>query len=64
VHLQNTEQFAYELQRAGKSFEMMVYPKSAHGVADPRLRKHMYQLMFDFVMGAVGSPSPAVVPEP
>ena len=62
VHMQNTEQFAYELQRAGKSFEMMVYPKSAHGVADPRLRKHMYQLMFDFVMGAVGSPSPADVP--
>ena len=26
VHMQNSVQFAYELQRAGKSFEMMVYP--------------------------------------
>jgi dipeptidyl-peptidase-4 len=62
VHLQNTEQFAYELQRAGKPFEMMVYPKSAHGVTEPSLRKHMHQLMFDFVMGVVGSSSPAAVP--
>jgi dipeptidyl-peptidase-4 len=62
VHLQNTEQFASELQRAGKPFEMMVYPKSAHGVTEPSLRKHMHQLMFDFVMGVVGSSSPAAVP--
>ena len=29
VHMQNTMQFAYELQKAGKPFEMMLYPKSA-----------------------------------
>ena len=29
VHMQNSVQFAYELQKAGKPFEMMVYPKSA-----------------------------------
>ena len=32
VHFQNTVQFVYELQRAGKSFEMMVYPRSRHAV--------------------------------
>ena len=36
VHLQNTMQFAYELQKAGKPFEMMLYPKSRHGVATRR----------------------------
>ena len=35
VHMQNSVQFAYELQKAGKPFEMMVYPKSRHGSAIP-----------------------------
>jgi len=50
VHLQNTLQFAYELQRAGKPFELMLYPKSQHGVTDPLLVKHMRQEMLDFIM--------------
>ena len=53
VHRQNSEQFAYELQRAGKPFEMMVYPKSRHGITDPRLNKHLRQVMFDFITRAV-----------
>jgi dipeptidyl-peptidase 4 len=56
VHMQNSEQFAYELQRAGKSFEMMVYPRSRHGIGDPRLNMHFRQAMFDFVMKTVGPP--------
>ena len=63
VHMQNSEQFAYELQRAGKSFEMMVYPRSRHGITDPRLNMHFRQAMFDFVMktvgGSPGVPSPS-----
>ena len=53
VHRQNSEQLAYELQRAGKPFEMMVYPKSRHAVTDARLNKHLRQVMFDFIMRAV-----------
>jgi dipeptidyl-peptidase 4 len=59
VHWQNSEQFAYELQRAGKAFEMMVYPRSRHGISDPRLNEHVHQTMFDFVMRTVGTPSPS-----
>jgi dipeptidyl-peptidase-4 len=59
VHMQNSTQFAYELQRAGKPFEMMVYPKSRHGIADGRLNSHLRQLMFDFVMRAIGAETPA-----
>ena len=54
VHMQNSEQFVYELQNAGKSFELMVYPKSRHGIADPRLNKHLRQTMLDFIMRTIG----------
>jgi dipeptidyl-peptidase-4 len=52
VHVQNTLQFAYELQRANKPFEMMLYPRSRHGISDGRLNLHMRRLMLDFVMRA------------
>jgi dipeptidyl aminopeptidase/acylaminoacyl peptidase len=55
VHLQNSIQFAYELQRAGKQFEAMFYPRSRHALGDARLNTHLRQLMFDFVMRTVGS---------
>ena len=58
VHRQNSEQFVYELQRAGKSFEMMIYPRQRHRVTDPRLNKHLRQLMFDFLMRTVGGTPP------
>ncbi len=50
VHMQNTMQFVYELQKAGKQFQLMLYPKSRHGVTDPVLLKHLRQIMLDFVM--------------
>ena len=50
VHAQNTLKFAYELQKAGKPFRLMMYEKSRHGVTDPDLVKHMRQMMFDFTL--------------
>ncbi len=50
VHVQNTLQFAYELQKANKPFELMLYPKSRHGVSDPWLVYHMRGLMLDFTL--------------
>jgi len=50
VHAQNTSQFAYELQKAGKQFQMMLYPRSPHGVGDPQLAPHMRQMMLDFTL--------------
>jgi dipeptidyl-peptidase-4 len=48
VHPQNAAQFAYALQRAGKPFQMMIYPKAAHGVTDPLQAPHLRRLMLDF----------------
>jgi dipeptidyl-peptidase-4 len=51
VHMSNTIQFLYELQKAGKQVQLMVYPKSRHGVTDPVLVKHLRQMMTDFILG-------------
>jgi dipeptidyl-peptidase-4 len=55
VHVANTMQLAYELQRAQKPFEMMLYPKSRHGVTDPQLAKHVRQTMLAFTLRFLGS---------
>ena len=49
VHLQNTMQFAYELEKAGKVFHMVIYPKSRHGVTDAALVAQMRATMLQFV---------------
>ena len=48
VHPQNTMQFAYALQQAGKPFQMMIYPGAAHGVSDPAQTLHLRRMMLDF----------------
>jgi len=50
VHVANTLQFIYELQKANKQFDLMLYPKSRHGLGDPRLILHWHQMMTDFVL--------------
>jgi dipeptidyl-peptidase-4 len=56
VHMQNSVQFAYELQKAGKPFEMMVYATQRHGFTDAQLITHLNRTMFDFVLRAVAAP--------
>jgi dipeptidyl-peptidase-4 len=46
VHLQNAMQLVYALERAGKDFELMLYPKSRHGVAEPGLFMHHRKLVW------------------
>ena len=50
VHVQNTLQFSHELQKAGKSFELLLYLSSRHGITDPHLVKHMRMRMVDFIV--------------
>ena len=59
VHMQNTIQFAYDLQKAGKPFELMLYPKSRHGVTDPQLVKHMRERMLEFTLRTLKPDGPA-----
>ncbi|MCC7012087.1 MAG: S9 family peptidase [Planctomycetes bacterium] len=49
VHLQNTLQFAERLQRAGREFELMLYPGNRHGIVDPAQNRHKYMTMAAFL---------------
>jgi dipeptidyl-peptidase-4 len=49
VHVQNTVQLVYELQKANKIFQLMLYPKSRHGVTDPLLVTQMRGTMWKFI---------------
>ena len=50
VHVQNTLQFVHALQKAGKQFDLMLYPRSRHGIRDPELNTHMRHTMLDFIL--------------
>ncbi len=50
VHVQNSIMLMYELQQAGKDFDVMFYPNSRHGVTIPALVYHMRRLMTDFIL--------------
>ncbi len=56
VHLQNTIRFVYELERRGKDFEMMLYPKSRHGVGSQAQYQHMHRLMWRAIQEHLGGP--------
>ncbi len=47
VLFQNTLQMADALERAGRPFEMMIYPQKAHAVTGPA-RRHMLELIVSF----------------
>lgn len=50
VHFQNTAQFVDALQRANKPFEIMVYPRSRHGISGA----HYQNLKLDFIKRSMG----------
>jgi dipeptidyl-peptidase-4 len=61
VHVQNSVQLAYELQKIGRPFELMYYARSRHGFTDPRLTKHLRRTMLDFILrsgGGTAAPAP------
>jgi dipeptidyl-peptidase 4 len=49
VHMQNTIQFIYELEKANKPYQLQIYPKSRHGVVDPALNAHLRAAMWKFI---------------
>ncbi|MBV8516363.1 MAG: DPP IV N-terminal domain-containing protein [Acidobacteria bacterium] len=57
VHLQNTIQFAYELEKEGKLFSLQLYPRSRHGVTQKPLVAHLQRTIWEFVRAnLLGSP--------
>ncbi len=48
VHPQSWLRMTDALVAAGKSFDLMIYPRRNHGIGDPAARRHLYRLMLDF----------------
>ncbi len=48
VHPQNAWSFIDELVKAGKMFDLMIYPMRKHGISDDPARIHLYNYMVEF----------------
>ena len=49
VHPQNTTKMMDALIKAGKQFDVMLYPNKTHGISGKAHRLHMHQLVFDYL---------------
>ncbi len=56
VHLANTLQMAAALQRAGKPFDMMIYPAAAHSVHGAMPVYHLMRTTVDFLRRELNAP--------
>ena len=50
VHMSNTMQFAHQLQRLGKDFDLMIYPDKTHGLLGAATRVHVYDKIYRFIL--------------
>lgn len=50
VHMQNTTQLVFELQKADKQFDLMYYPTARHGISNPAQVKHWYTMMTEYIL--------------
>lgn len=49
VHLQNTLEYADRLVQEGKQFDMFIYPNRNHSIYGGNTRKHLYNMMFEYL---------------
>jgi dipeptidyl-peptidase 4 len=59
VHLGNTLQMVDALHEKGKRFDLMIYPRSLHGVTQPARLRHLREMMTDFLHQHLGSGEPS-----
>jgi dipeptidyl-peptidase-4 len=50
VHFQNTIEMITALNKAGKQYDLAVYPDKNHGIAGGNTRLHLYTKMTDFLL--------------
>jgi len=50
VHFQNTVQLVDELIKAGKSFDLMIYPRKSHGIGGKNARIHLFNLITNYFL--------------
>jgi dipeptidyl-peptidase 4 len=50
VHMQNSMEFVNALLKAGKQFDLFLYPNKNHGISGGNTRLHIYTKMTDFIL--------------
>ncbi|MFO0428490.1 MAG: prolyl oligopeptidase family serine peptidase, partial [Planctomyces sp.] len=50
VHPENSLRLVHELQKAGRPFDLMLYPEARHGIAGA----HYEKLVYNFIVEAMG----------
>jgi len=50
VHAQNTMQLVDKLERAGKQFEMRLYPNKTHSIAGGNTRHHLFEYFTEWLL--------------
>ena len=58
VHMANTFQFIYELEKKRIPFELMIYPRKLHGIRGRDARVHLFNTMLEFIRRNLLSPQP------
>jgi dipeptidyl-peptidase-4 len=64
VHPQNTLRMIYELEQAGKQFDMRLYPGQRHGVRGRVLTVNLYEMMTAFLHRTLLTSGPVQPPTP
>lgn len=54
VHVQNSVKLIEELERGGKEFELMFYPRARHGIGGPNYQGHYNKTMLEFIRRTMG----------
>jgi dipeptidyl-peptidase-4 len=49
VHFQNSVHLVDALQKAGKQFELMIYPGKDHSISEPETQLHLFSLLTSFI---------------
>lgn len=57
VHPANTMRMVDALQKAGKPFDLMIYPGAAHGIHNPQQVWHMARLSHGFLLDQLANPA-------
>ncbi len=48
VHMQNSLQLAQELIKAGKQFDLLLYPQKTHSISGPVARRHLFTAITEY----------------
>jgi len=56
VHVQNARQLIFALRKADRDFDLMLHPRSRHGIAGLHRRRQSLKLAWNAIVRHLGEP--------